>query len=125
MTGTPPPPLLAAPGMSEDHGSTGLHVDVQPYDDLTVLHLTGRLTGTTAPMLHVLLAKTLAARFPPAVIVDARGLSTIDPSGWAILEAADRHARDSGGRVIVTGADSAAFGWSATIEQAIADFGEA
>ncbi|GIH73904.1 STAS domain-containing protein [Planobispora longispora] len=87
----------------EEHSSGGLHVDVQPYTDLTVLHLTGHLSGATAPMLHVLLAKALAARVPPVVIVDARGLSVIDPSGWAILDAADRHARDSGGRVIVTG----------------------
>ncbi|GII04369.1 STAS domain-containing protein [Planobispora takensis] len=97
--------------MSEgEHSSAGLHAEVEPYDDLTVLHLTGHLSGVTAPMLHVLLARELAARVPPVVIVDVRALDAIDSSGWAILDAADRHARDSGGRVIVTGADGAASG---------------
>lgn len=66
-----------------------------------LLYLTGRLEGVACLVLQQYLVKVLVATIPPLLVVNLEGLAGADPHGWDILQSADRHARASGGRMVV------------------------
>ncbi|MFI9591275.1 STAS domain-containing protein [Nonomuraea sp. NPDC052265] len=104
-------------------------IRLDKYGDIVVLTLTGRLEGVACNVLQQYLVKVLATAIPTLLVVDLAGLMVADLYGRDILLAADRHAKASGGRMIVTGggmppvlADSALEG-RASIKDALAELG--
>ncbi|TDD23670.1 hypothetical protein E1294_08060 [Nonomuraea diastatica] len=92
-------------------GAYGAHPDFDIGFDrhgrIALLHLKGRLAGVASLVLQQYLVKVLVARIPPLFIVNVEGLTETDDSGRETLRSADRHARASGGRMIVAGGGGA------------------
>ncbi|WP_440073529.1 STAS domain-containing protein [Streptosporangium sp. OZ121] len=98
-----------------------------------VVLLEGRLEQAGCTLLQEKLARALAARYPAWLVTDVSALEFADSFGLAVLLGADRHARASGGRMIVSGAGDtlrallarrgldAVFEMRATVGEAIAD----
>ncbi|GGL60314.1 hypothetical protein GCM10014719_71770 [Planomonospora parontospora subsp. antibiotica] len=99
----------------------------------TILVLEGRLEQSGVALLQERLARALVARHPPWLVIDVVGLESADSFGLAVLLGAERHARTSGGRMIVCGAGDilrtrlarrgleGTFGMRATVGEAITD----
>ncbi|MEU4546471.1 STAS domain-containing protein [Nonomuraea dietziae] len=75
-------------------------------DEVATVGLAGDIDLTVEPLLQAWLARALAAHQPPRVDVDLTGLRSIDSFALSVLMAADRHARDTGGWMSVTGVDA-------------------
>lgn len=104
-------------------------VDVRASGRITVVTLTGELTDNTVEVMGESLSTELA-RIPPLLVVDVRQLRSVHQCGSELLRSADRHARASGGRLIVVasqpipGTDPiAAVQVVATVEQALSSTG--
>ncbi|WP_188188709.1 STAS domain-containing protein [Nonomuraea sp. SYSU D8015] len=78
-------------------------IRLDQHGHVVLLSLTGRLEGAACLVLQQYLVKMLVARMPPLLVVDTEGLVAADPHGHDILRSANRHAKASGGRMIVTG----------------------
>ncbi|GGK91988.1 hypothetical protein Ppa06_69450 [Planomonospora parontospora subsp. parontospora] len=101
-----------------------------PY---AILVLEGRLERSGVALLQEKFTRALVARHPPWLIIEVAGLESADSFGLAVLLGAERHARTSGGRMIVCGAGDilrtrlarrgleGAFEMRATVGEAITD----
>lgn len=89
------------PGIDEAVPDFDIRLD--RHGDVVLLCLTGRLEGAACLILQQYLVDVLVARIPPLLVVDVGGLAVADLPGCDILRSADRHARASGGRMIVIG----------------------
>ncbi|MGN9843253.1 STAS domain-containing protein [Nonomuraea sp. H19] len=89
------------PGIHEADPEFDIRLD--KHGNVVLLSLTGRLEGVACLVLQQYLVKVLVARIPPLLVVDVEGLTAADMYGRDILLSADRHAKASGGRLIVTG----------------------
>ncbi|MFI6928636.1 STAS domain-containing protein [Nonomuraea spiralis] len=78
-------------------------IQLDKHGDVVVLTLTGRLEGVACNVLQQYLVKVLATAIPTLLVVDLAGLMVADFYGRDILLAADRHAKASGGHMIVMG----------------------
>ncbi|MFC4117053.1 STAS domain-containing protein [Nonomuraea zeae] len=63
----------------------------------------GSLSGAPVDMVRMYLASALATHLPPRIVLDIEALTGCDDAGYEVMKASARQARDSGGRLIVTG----------------------
>ncbi|MCK2215724.1 hypothetical protein MF672_018280 [Actinomadura sp. ATCC 31491] len=70
---------------------------------IVVLDLAGTMAGPGATLLRQGLATALARRDPPFVVLDATRAGAFDADGLVLIASAGRHAREAGGRLLVTG----------------------
>ncbi|NUR92573.1 MAG: STAS domain-containing protein [Nonomuraea sp.] len=105
------------------HAEVDFDIRLDKHADVIVLALTGRLEGVACHVLQQYLVKVLATMVPTLLVVDLEGLSVADPYGRDILMAADRHARSSGGHMMVTGAGAPSVLADSTLDErpALAD----
>ncbi|SDK33819.1 STAS domain-containing protein [Nonomuraea jiangxiensis] len=104
-------------------------IRVRTRGHVVIIQLTGPLTETTGNILRMYLMGTLATQAPPALIVDIGDVSETGDFGREILRSATRHARESAGRLIITGGapllggSPAGFDLLPSIGDALAAFG--
>ncbi|MGI5291954.1 STAS domain-containing protein [Nonomuraea polychroma] len=84
-------------------GERRFRVEQRVCGEVTVLDLTGSLTGPRVTMLRKKLAMAVARRSTPFIAVDTTRVDEIDSFGCRILVGASRHARDADGLVIIVG----------------------
>lgn len=102
------------------HARKALFVESRTSGSTTVLTLTGSLADDTLSILGQALSKELA-KIPPFLVLDVRGLHTLDPLAHGLLTSAAAHARSSGGRLMVVGpALGADLDTAPTVEAALA-----
>jgi anti-anti-sigma factor len=86
-----------------DQAADDFSIRIRTRGDALLIQLKGPLAGASVDIVRMHLISTLARQAPPAVVVDIGGLTLMDDPGLEILRSATRHARDAGGRLVVTG----------------------
>ncbi|WP_198168106.1 STAS domain-containing protein [Herbidospora yilanensis] len=71
---------------------------------IVILQIGGELAVDNCGEVQQGLARALAVHDPPRLVVDLSELSSSDSYGLAALMGADRHARETNGRMLVAGA---------------------
>ncbi len=79
---------------------TILEVETEERDGLVHIALRGELDLSTVPKLEQELDQT-AARRPPLIALDLRGLTFLDSTGLRLVVTADERAREDGRRLVI------------------------
>ncbi|MEO3876693.1 STAS domain-containing protein [Nonomuraea sp. B12E4] len=80
-----------------------MSVRTRARGNVLLIQLQGPLVGGAVDTVRMYLVSTLARQVPPLMVVDIAGLTLMEEAGLEVLRSATRHARNEGGRLVVTG----------------------